>query len=82
MSCWIYVRVDSSCLKTFVLILFVAEPEIITENTQFVEINGHKLRIVHMIHELGSKVPLIVLIHGLGGQVNCLCISCEKERAT
>ncbi|CAO0793562.1 unnamed protein product [Mucor circinelloides] len=46
------------------------EPEIITENTQFVEINGHKLRIVHIIHELGSKVPLIVFIHGLGGQVS------------
>lgn len=36
------------------------------------EINGHKLRIVHIIHELGSKVPLIVFIHGLGGQVNDL----------
>ncbi|KAI9359699.1 Alpha/Beta hydrolase protein [Pilaira anomala] len=46
------------------------EPDIITENTQFVEINGHKLRIVHIIHELGSKVPLIVFIHGLGGQVS------------
>jgi hypothetical protein len=50
--------------------VYIAEPEIITENTQFVEINGHKLRIVHIIHELGSKVPLIVFIHGLGGQVN------------
>lgn len=49
--------------------LLVAEPDIIAENTQFVEINGHKLRIVHIIHELGSKVPLIVFIHGLGGQV-------------
>lgn len=48
----------------------LAEPDIITENTQFVEINGHKLRIVHIIHELGSKVPLIVFIHGLGGQVS------------
>ncbi|GAA5804059.1 hypothetical protein HPULCUR_009545 [Helicostylum pulchrum] len=47
-----------------------AEPDIITENTQFVEINQHKLRIVHIIHELGSKVPLIVFIHGLGGQVS------------
>ncbi|KAI8378849.1 Alpha/Beta hydrolase protein [Choanephora cucurbitarum] len=46
------------------------EPEIITDNTQYVEINGHKLRIVHIIHELGSKVPLIVFIHGLGGQVS------------
>ncbi|CAO3616830.1 unnamed protein product [Mucor hiemalis] len=46
------------------------EPDIITENTQFVEIDNHKLRIVHIIHELGSKVPLIVFIHGLGGQVS------------
>ncbi|KAI9476464.1 MAG: hypothetical protein EXX96DRAFT_577255 [Benjaminiella poitrasii] len=46
------------------------EPDIIADNTQHVEINGHKLRIVHIIHELGSKVPLIVFIHGLGGQVS------------
>lgn len=59
------------------LINTLAEPEIITENTQFVEINGHKLRIVHIIHELGSKVPLIVFIHGLGGQVGCtVCFVC------
>ncbi|KAI9281571.1 Alpha/Beta hydrolase protein [Sporodiniella umbellata] len=46
------------------------EPDSITENTQFVTINGHRLRIVHKIHELGSRVPLIVFIHGLGGQVS------------
>ncbi|KAI7901115.1 Alpha/Beta hydrolase protein [Cokeromyces recurvatus] len=46
------------------------EPDIIANNTQYIEINGHKLRIVHIIHELGSKVPLIVFIHGLGGQVS------------
>ncbi|KAI8385007.1 uncharacterized protein BYT42DRAFT_592969 [Radiomyces spectabilis] len=33
------------------------------------QIKGHRLRIVHIIHELGSKVPLVVFIHGLGGQV-------------
>lgn len=54
----------------FLLSYTIAEPDIITENTQYVEINGHKLRIVHIIHELGSKVPLIIFIHGLGGQVN------------
>jgi hypothetical protein len=47
----------------------LAEIALISDNTQFVEINGHKLRIVHIIHELGSKVPLVVFIHGLGGQV-------------
>lgn len=60
------------CLHGYSLLFFpytLAEPEIITENTQFVDINGHRLRIVHIIHELGSKVPLIVFIHGLGGQV-------------
>ncbi|KAI8086644.1 Alpha/Beta hydrolase protein [Halteromyces radiatus] len=50
-------------------LLELSEPSIITDHTQFVEINDHKLRIVHIIHELGSKVPLIVFIHGLGGQV-------------
>ncbi|KAI8066551.1 Alpha/Beta hydrolase protein [Gongronella butleri] len=45
------------------------EPAIVADHTQFVEIQGHKLRIVHIIHELGNKVPLIVFIHGLGGQV-------------
>jgi hypothetical protein len=49
--------------------LISAEPSIITDHTQFVEVHGHRLRIVHIIHELGSKVPLIVFIHGLGGQV-------------
>ncbi|KAI7867495.1 Alpha/Beta hydrolase protein [Spinellus fusiger] len=51
------------------LCLYLAEPPIVAENTQYVEINFHRLRIVHIIHELGSKVPLIVFIHGLGGQV-------------
>ncbi|KAI8143173.1 Alpha/Beta hydrolase protein [Fennellomyces sp. T-0311] len=46
------------------------EPDIIANNTQYVEINGHRLRIVHIIHELGSRVPLLVFIHGLGGQVS------------
>ncbi|KAF7728165.1 hypothetical protein EC973_006559 [Apophysomyces ossiformis] len=48
----------------------LAEPSIIAEHTQFVNINGRRLRIVHIIHELGSKVPLLVFIHGLGGQVS------------
>ncbi|ORX62625.1 alpha/beta-hydrolase [Hesseltinella vesiculosa] len=44
------------------------EPSLLSDNTQYVEINQHKLRIVHIIHELGNQVPLIVFIHGLGGQ--------------
>jgi pimeloyl-ACP methyl ester carboxylesterase len=62
------------------LFFILAEPDIITENTQFVEINGHKLRIVHIIHELGSKVPLIVFIHGLGGQVKLNNVDILKKR--
>ncbi|KAI8989496.1 hypothetical protein BDB01DRAFT_718366 [Pilobolus umbonatus] len=46
--------------------LLAEEPD----NSQYVEINNHKLRIIHIIHELGSRVPLIVFIHGLGGQVS------------
>ncbi|KAJ8658722.1 hypothetical protein O0I10_005446 [Lichtheimia ornata] len=45
------------------------EPDIIASHTQYVDLNGHRLRIVHIIHELGSRVPLLVFIHGLGGQV-------------
>ncbi|KAI8360530.1 Alpha/Beta hydrolase protein [Mortierella sp. GBAus27b] len=36
---------------------------------RFVKINGKRLRIVHIPHELGSKVPLLVFIHGVGGQL-------------
>lgn len=49
--------------------LDIADPPLIANHTQYVETNGHQLRIVHIIHELGSKVPLIVFIHGLGAQV-------------
>ncbi|ORY92350.1 Alpha/Beta hydrolase protein [Syncephalastrum racemosum] len=50
----------------------IAEPEpaIVADHTQYVELNGHRLRIVHIIHELGSKVPLLVFLHGLGGQAS------------
>lgn len=53
----------------------IAEPDIIASHTQYVDLNGHRLRIVHIIHELGSRVPLLVFIHGLGGQVrwDCTC---------
>jgi len=36
---------------------------------QFVKVNGKRLRIVHIPHALGSRVPLLVFIHGVGGQV-------------
>ncbi|GES76744.1 alpha/beta hydrolase protein [Rhizophagus clarus] len=42
---------------------------IIQNNTQYVVIRNKRLRIVHIINELGAKVPLVVFIHGLGGQV-------------
>ncbi|CAG8463488.1 1369_t:CDS:10 [Funneliformis caledonium] len=42
---------------------------IIQKNTQYIVIRNKRLRIVHIIHELGSKIPLVVFIHGLGGQV-------------
>ena len=51
-------------------VYITAEPDIIKNHTQYVEINGHRLRLVHIIHELGSRVPLLVFIHGLGGQVS------------
>nr|CAG8447627.1 15480_t:CDS:10 [Entrophospora candida] len=41
---------------------------IIQKHTQFVNIRNKRIRIVHIIHELGAKVPLILFIHGLGGQ--------------
>lgn len=59
----------------------IEEPQIIAENTQFVDIHGHRLRIVHIIHELGSRVPLIVFIHGLGGQVTWKYIQKEYTKA-
>lgn len=42
---------------------------LLKNNIQFVSVNGKKLRIVHIPHALGSKVPLVVFIHGVGGQV-------------
>ena len=42
---------------------------IIQNNTQYVIIRNKRLRIVHIINELGAKVPLVVFIHGLDGQV-------------
>ncbi len=59
----------------------IEEPQIIAENTQFVDIRGRRLRIVHIIHELGSRVPLIVFIHGLGGQVTWKYIQKEYTKA-
>lgn len=57
--------------------VYLADPQLITDHTQFVQINGHRLRIVHIIHELGSKVPLLVFIHGLGAQVCHYFLSME-----
>ncbi|CAI2180512.1 6848_t:CDS:2 [Funneliformis geosporum] len=45
------------------------ESLIIQKDTQYIVVRNKRLRIVHIIHELGSKVPLVVFIHGLGGQV-------------
>lgn len=42
---------------------------LLKNNIQFVSVNGKKLRVVHVPHALGSKVPLVVFIHGVGGQV-------------
>ncbi len=42
---------------------------VLVNNFQFVKVNGKRLRIVHIPHVLGSKVPLLVFIHGVGGQV-------------
>ncbi|KAH8554339.1 Alpha/Beta hydrolase protein [Umbelopsis sp. PMI_123] len=46
------------------------DPALILNHSQYVKTNGHQLRIVHIIHELGSKVPLVVFIHGLGAQAS------------
>ncbi|KAG0085513.1 hypothetical protein BGZ93_000632 [Podila epicladia] len=42
---------------------------LLKNNIQFVSVNGKKLRVVHIPHALGSKVPLVVFIHGVGGQL-------------
>ncbi|KAF9109368.1 hypothetical protein BGX27_007680 [Mortierella sp. AM989] len=42
---------------------------VLVNHFQFVQVNGKQLRIVHIPHELGSKVPLLVFIHGVGGQL-------------
>ncbi|KAI7827935.1 Alpha/Beta hydrolase protein, partial [Gamsiella multidivaricata] len=42
---------------------------VLVNHFQFVTVNGKRLRIVHIPHELGSKVPLLVFIHGVGGQL-------------
>ncbi|KAG0202313.1 hypothetical protein BGX28_005134 [Mortierella sp. GBA30] len=42
---------------------------VLMNNYQFVKVNGKRLRIVHIPHALGSKVPLLVFIHGVGGQL-------------
>ncbi|KAG0014448.1 hypothetical protein BGZ80_010431 [Entomortierella chlamydospora] len=42
---------------------------VLVDNFQFVQVNGKKLRVVHIPHALGSKVPLLVFIHGVGGQL-------------
>ncbi|KAG0355192.1 hypothetical protein BG005_005877 [Podila minutissima] len=42
---------------------------LLKNNIQFVSVNGKKLRVVHVPHALGSKVPLVVFIHGVGGQL-------------
>ncbi|KAF9139592.1 hypothetical protein BGX30_007785 [Mortierella sp. GBA39] len=42
---------------------------VLVSHFQFVKVNGKQLRIVHIPHALGSKVPLLVFIHGVGGQL-------------
>lgn len=42
---------------------------VLMDHFRFIKVNGKKLRIAHIPHELGSKVPLLVFIHGVGGQV-------------
>ena len=42
---------------------------VLVNHFQYVNVNGKRLRIVHIPHALGSKVPLMVFIHGVGGQV-------------
>ncbi|KAG0327258.1 hypothetical protein BGZ99_008019, partial [Dissophora globulifera] len=42
---------------------------VLVNHFQFVQVNGKRLRIVHIPHVLGSKVPLLVFIHGVGGQL-------------
>ncbi|KAG0276961.1 hypothetical protein BGZ96_003066 [Linnemannia gamsii] len=42
---------------------------VLVNHFQFVKVNGKQLRIVHIPHALGSKVPLLVFIHGVGGQL-------------
>ncbi|KAF9091266.1 hypothetical protein BGX29_011064 [Mortierella sp. GBA35] len=42
---------------------------VLVNHFQFVKVNGKRLRIAHIPHELGSKVPLLVFIHGVGGQL-------------
>lgn len=42
---------------------------LLKNNIQFVSVNGKTLRVIHIPHALGSKVPLVVFIHGVGGQV-------------
>ncbi|KAF9356747.1 hypothetical protein BGX34_009781 [Mortierella sp. NVP85] len=42
---------------------------VLADHFRFVKVNGKQLRIVHIPHELGSKVPLLVFIHGVGGQL-------------
>ena len=54
--------------------LKAVELPIIQRNTQYVIIRNKRLRIVHIIHELGAKVPLVVFIHGLGGQVRYIIL--------
>ncbi|KAF9427062.1 hypothetical protein BGZ94_005529 [Podila epigama] len=41
----------------------------LTDNIHFVSVNGKTLRVVHIPHLLGSRVPLVVFIHGVGGQL-------------
>lgn len=50
------------------------ESDYIQTHTSFVEVDGHRLRVLHAPHLLVTKLPkptpLIVFIHGLGGQIN------------
>ncbi|KAI8341065.1 Alpha/Beta hydrolase protein [Chlamydoabsidia padenii] len=43
------------------------ESELLTNNTDYVTINNHELRVIDIPHP-NQQAPLIVFIHGLGGQ--------------
>ncbi|KAI8096581.1 Alpha/Beta hydrolase protein [Halteromyces radiatus] len=45
------------------------ESPLLTNNSDYVDVNGHELRIIEIINK-NEKAPLMVFIHGLGGQAS------------